>query len=196
MRSGRWDLRAGAQGGRRVYADGMNATRAAFVAALAVLALFLPARVAGPGAASGATAATSPRIGGCAVFPAGNVWNARVDRLPVRKDSARMIAAIGSSAGLHPDFSNEGGYGIPYNLVRSSTPKSTVSFDYDDESDHVGYPIPASPRIEGGSDRHILLVDTDACRLYELFDAERRGGRWTAGSGATWNLRSNALRPA
>jgi hypothetical protein len=71
-----------------------------------------------------------------------------------------------------------------------------VVFDYDDESDHVGYPIPASPKIEGGSDRHILMVDKDACRLYELFAAFKSGSTWHAGSGATWDLRSNALRPA
>src|SRR5207248_927613 len=77
----------------------------------------------------------------------------------------------------------------------SATPRSTVSFLYADESDQVGYPIPSSPKIEGGSDRHILMVDTDACHLYELYDATQSGGAWSAGSGATWDMRSNALRP-
>jgi hypothetical protein len=84
-------------------------------------------------------------------------------------------------------------------VVSASTPRSTVVFEYDDESDHVGYPIPANPLIEGGpgatGDRHILMVDRDACRLYELFAASLVGGQWHAGSGATWDLRSNALRP-
>ena len=106
-----------------------------------------------------------------------------------------MVTAIGLNAGLHPDFSNAGGYGIPFNIVGSSTPRSTVAFDYADESDNVGYPIPASPLIEGGSDSHILMIDTNACRLYELFGASNAQGSWTAGSGATWDLRSNALRP-
>ncbi len=78
----------------------------------------------------------------------------------------------------------------------SSTPRSTVTFQYSDESDHVGYPIPASPKIEAGSDRHLLMVDTSACRLYELYDATKSGSTWQAGSGATWSLTSNALRPA
>jgi hypothetical protein len=56
--------------------------------------------------------------------------------------------------------------------------------------------LPAHPRIEGGGDRHVLLVDRDACKLYELYDASRRGTSWHAGSGAIWNLRSNRLRPA
>ena len=86
------------------------------------------------------------------------------------------------------DFGSYAGYGIPYQVVTASTPRSTVTFDYDEDSDHVGYPIPATPLIEGGSDRHILMVDKDACRLYELFAARQVGGAWTAGSGATWDL--------
>ena len=110
-------------------------------------------------------------------------------------NSAAMVAAIGLDKPLHPDFSHGGGYGIPYNVVGSSTPRASVSFAYDDESDHVGYPIPANPRIEGGSDRHLLMVETNECRLYELFAASQAGGAWTAGSGATWDLRLNVLRP-
>jgi len=72
-----------------------------------------------------------------------------------------------------------------------------VRFEYASESDRVRYPIPARPRIEGGSDRHLLMLDRDACRLYELFAAQRgTGGAWSAGSGAVFNLRSNRLRPA
>jgi hypothetical protein len=74
-----------------------------------------------------------------------------------------------------------------------------VHFDYADESDKGPYPIPAHPLIEGGpdatGDRHVLLVDRDACRLYELYDLERTGTGWHGGSGAFWSLRSNALRP-
>jgi hypothetical protein len=92
------------------------------------------------------------------------------------------------------DFGSYAGYGIPINIVSASTPRSVVTFEYDDESDHIGYPIPTAPLIEGGSDRHILMVERDACRLYELFAAERIGGVWRAGSGATWDMTSNALR--
>jgi hypothetical protein len=106
-----------------------------------------------------------------------------------------MTAAIGLDRSLHPDFSNAGGYGIPYNIVGTATPRSAVSFQYASESDHVGYPIPPNPRIEGGSDRHLLMVETNECRLYELFAASTSNGAWHAGSGATWDLRSNALRP-
>ena len=84
---------------------------------------------------------------------------------------------------------------VAHKAVIAATPTSTVGFSYSSESDHVPYPIPASPLIEGGSDRHLLMVDPGQCRLWELFAASRSGGTWHAGSGATWDLTSNALRP-
>jgi len=71
-----------------------------------------------------------------------------------------------------------------------------VSFDYADESDRGPYPIPANVKIEGGSDRHALIVDSSTCRLYEFYALQRSRGRWHAGSGAIWSLRSNRVRPA
>ena len=75
-----------------------------------------------------------------------------------------------------------------------------MRFGYADESDKVRYPIPRGVHIEGGrdadGDRHALLLDRSACRLYELFDLQGRPGAWSAGSGATWNLRSSRVRPA
>jgi len=160
--------------------------RAALLAALALLA-----------GAGGALGAPLPGAPGCPILPSGNVWNARIDRLPVRSDSDLLTASIGLDAGLHPDFSAAGRYGIPINVVRRSTPRRALRFEYTSESDRVGYPIPARPRIEGGSDRHLLMLDRDACRLYELFAAQRgAGGGWSAGSGAVFDLRSNRLRPA
>ena len=134
-------------------------------------------------------------VAGCPLFPPSNAWNRDVSALPVAPESDRLVAAIGLDAGLHPDFSSQGRYGIPINVVTRRTPRRAVRFTYASESDRVRYPIPARPRVEGGSDRHLLLVDRDACRLYELFDARRQAGSWSAGSGATWSLRSNRLRP-
>jgi hypothetical protein len=108
---------------------------------------------------------------------------------------------------VHADFGN-GLYngsriGIPYVVVHAkSTPKSRVTFEYADESDKGPYPIPASVPIEGApqhaneGDRHVLIVDRDACRLYELSGMSKQNGKWSGWSGAIWNLRSNALRPA
>jgi len=131
----------------------------------------------------------------CGLFPASNVWNRRVDGLPVAANSNTMVTTIGAGADLHPDFGETLGYGIPYNVVSASTPRSSVSFTWPDESDAGPYPIPPSPKIEGGSDRHILMWDLGACRLYELFAATHTSSGWRAGSGAIWSLRSNALRP-
>jgi len=166
--------------------------------------LLVPVLVVGL-AAGVLTAITGPAegrpIAGCRDFPVDNYWHADVSGLPVHPRSDAWVRAIGLNAGLKADFGSgrwEGRpIGIPVNIVTADTPRRRVTFDYASESDRVRYPIPARPRIEGGSDRHLLAVDRDACRLYELYAVRRtRTGAWRAGSGATWSLRSNALRPA
>src|SRR4051812_26362249 len=163
------------------------------VLASAVVALV----AAAGGAAHALRLPTAPR---CPVFPKTNAWNRRVDKLPVAPDSAAVIASIGAGTGLHADFGSglwQGSpIGIPFDVVNRKTPRSRVSFEYSDESDHVGYPIPKRVHVEGGSDHHALLIDRNACRLYELGGLQRRGGRWHAWAGATWNLRANHVRPA
>jgi hypothetical protein len=144
--------------------------------------------------------AQGAQLGGCPVFPADNVWNARVDDLPVDPRSSAYVASIGASTGLHPDFGADPTYGIPYVVVPEGQARAAVSFDYADESDPGTYPIPSSPPIEGGDastgDRHVLIVEQGACRLYELYAAyPQANGSWRAGSGAIWDLRSNLLRP-
>ena len=166
-----------------------------------VFALAAGAMLIGVASAHALRLPTAPK---CPVFPASNAWNARVDALPVAANSAQMIQSIGVGVGLHPDFGS-GLYdgrpiGVPFDVVSKKTPRSKVSFEYADESNRVPYPIPASVHIEGGrqsdGDRHALLLDKDACKLYELFALNPKGGGWRAGSGAVWDLRSNALRPA
>jgi hypothetical protein len=160
------------------------------------IALLLPLLILLPSTGVAAGPPTVPGARGCPIFPANNPWNERVDRLPVAADSNALVAAIGLDAPVHPDFGSFSGYGIPYTVVGHSTKRVRVSFDYAGESDKGPYPLPAHPRIEGGGDRHVLLVDRDACKLYELYNASRQGTSWHAGSGAIWNLRSNHLRPA
>ena len=152
--------------------------------------------------ASPASAATAdPTVGGIPIFPADDIWNIPVDTLPVDNHSAQYVQQIGSTSYLHADFGSglwEGSpIGIPYNIVSATTSKKYVSFDYNDESDPGPYPIPANPLIEGGSDRHLLIIDKDARILYELFAAEQQpDGSWNAGSGAIFNLSDYQLRPA
>jgi hypothetical protein len=154
--------------------------------------------------AATASAAPLPAAPGCPVFPTDNPWNRRVDTLPVAPGSDATIASIGPAKTLHADFGSgtwDGGpIGIPITVVGKAQRRSTVRFEYGDESDRGPYPIPAAVKIEGGpasdGDRHALIVDRDACRLYELYALRKVGGRWTAGSGAIWSLRSNRLRPA
>jgi hypothetical protein len=151
-------------------------------------------------APAGTTVPGAPR---CPMFPASNVWNTDISKLPVNRHSAQWLKTMAAGRTfLHPDFGPSGGYpyGIPFKLVTSKHRLVRVSFTYSD-SDHVRYPFGRDTPIEGGKnaggDRHAIMVNKRTCRLYELWDAHYRpGGKSHAGSGATWNLRSNALRPA
>ena len=141
----------------------------------------------------------------CGILPANNPWNQRVDRLPVARNSARIISSIGRDVSVHPDFGtvyNGAPNGIPYAVVSNRTRRVPVSFDYSDESDHGRYPLPRGVPIEGGprssGDRHVIVINKDTCVDYELYAAHPQAGgsRWHAGSGAIFSLRSNHLRPA
>ena len=145
-------------------------------------------------------ALTAAALAGCPLFPADFTTNQRIDHRPVAANSDAIVSSIGVDGHLHADFGSgrwEGKpLGIPYTVVTRKTKRSRVVFDYADESDHVRYPIPRRGlKIEGGSDRHALLLDRSRCRLYELYALRRENGRWHAGSGATWNLRKTRLRP-
>jgi hypothetical protein len=147
--------------------------------------------------------ALSGAVAGCPTFPADNYWHADVRDLPVHPRSQAWLSNMSTGRDLHPDFGPSYGdgpnYGIPITVVDGTHAKVQVTFDYDDESDHVGYPFGDDTRIEGGrdsgGDMHAVVVDRTACRLYETWDTTESGGRWRAGSGATWNLRRNTLRP-
>jgi hypothetical protein len=156
-----------------------------------------------PAAASGAAqesrAATAkgggPTIGGCPVFPADNIWNTRVDKMKVDAHSSAYVTKIGADKPLHPDFGSDPSYGIPFNLVRANQKRVKITFDYRDDSDLGNYPIPPNVKIEGGDDKHILLVDTDRCELFEIFAASPQpDGSWKAAAGIEMDLTSNQLR--
>jgi hypothetical protein len=163
----------------------MRHTRRVFATALAAFTLAMPA------------AQPPPRVGGCQVFPRNNAWNRNISRAPVDPSSDRYVAALPGN--LHPDFGSGryGDYGIPFTVVPRSQPRVPIHFTaYGDESDPGPYPVAPGAPVEGGSDRHVLVVQRGTCKLFELFDAQRTATGWDAGSGAVFNLRSNRLRPA
>ncbi|HYD35096.1 MAG TPA: dockerin type I domain-containing protein [Vitreimonas sp.] len=145
----------------------------------------------------------APSINGCQIFPANNPWNTDISSYPVHANSASYIASIGANEELHPDF---GGatwgetYGIPFITVTNSQALTPINFTaYGDESDPGPYPIPLTAPIEGGNssdgDRHVIALNTESCRLYELYRAFPQSSSWNADSGAIFDLSSNALRP-
>lgn len=141
-----------------------------------------------------AVAVRSAPLAGCEVFPDDNWWHADISSLPVHDRSADWLAHMSTDVDLHPDFGGRR-YGIPITVVGGDHRKVRVRFRYADESDRVRYPLGRDTRIEGGGDRHAIVVDRGRCRLYETWATRRKDGRWYAGSGAVFDLGSNALRP-
>lgn len=145
-------------------------------------------------------AAPPAGLGSCPIFPADSFWHADVRSLPVHPLSATWLSNMGGTTRrLHPDFGDSDGpqpYGIPYAVVDGNRARTNVEFEYADQSDRSPYPFGPDIPIEGGSDRHALMLDRDSCTLSELFAADWNGGAPTAGSGAIFDLRSNALRPS
>ena len=173
----------------------MPSRRAAI--ATAVLLLFV-------GAGAAAAAASYPygtSTGGCEVFPPDNAWHENISKLAVSPLSNAYIASIGAGLDLHPDFGSNLTYGIPYAVVGADQPKVPIHFTaYGGQSDKGPYPIPAGAPVEGGAnstgDRHVIVVQSGSCKLYELYSAyPDADGSWKAASGAVFNLRSNHLRP-
>jgi hypothetical protein len=182
---------------------------ALLAAVLAASIAATPAQAVGP----------HPDLGACQVFPdppaslsprapslpTQAAWNQDVSKAPVARSSAATIAYIDSQGGdfLHPDFGSPRAYGFPYAVVGAGQPRLPVNYTaYGDESDPGPFPIPAGAPVEGGrgsdGDRHVLVVDRSRCVLHELyraFFAPRPHPRWNADSGASWDLRSTALRP-
>jgi hypothetical protein len=142
-------------------------------------------------------------VGGCDVFPADNYWNAEVSDLPRHPRSRQWLSRMSPKTTLHPDFGPSYGdgpdYGMPITVVGSGHRKVRVRFGYASESDRVRYPFGKDTKIEGGrnsaGDKHAIVVDRGACRLYETWNTRVHDNRWRAGSGATWFLDSNDLRP-
>jgi hypothetical protein len=157
----------------------------------------------------GADLGAGANLNGALAFTAANAWNQDISGAPVDPNSANLIATIGLNRGLHPDF-GAGLYGgapigIPYVVVAGTQPKVPITLGaYADESDPGPYPVPPDAPIEGqkadgsafGGDRHVLVIDRDAHRLYELGNAyPQPGGSWQASGGAIFTLDGLVARP-
>ena len=160
-------------------------------------------------AAETAVPPQTPTGTACTIFPTDHIWNTRIDNMPVHPMSDAYVASIGLTTNLHPDFGagvwppgSNSPIGIPFVEVPGSQPDVPINYtDYGDESDPGPFPIPPNAPIEGGpdssGDRHVLVLDTDNCLLYELFYAFpiNNGASWNASSGAMYDLTNYALRP-
>jgi hypothetical protein len=158
---------------------------------------------ANPNSSCNATLAEAENI---QLFPANNAWNIDISTAPLDIYNNQIIAAL-ATFGLKADFGS-GLYqgstiGIPYTVVCGSQPKYTIEYransydgNYGNESDPGPFPIPLNAPIEGNGsgDSHVITVDIENKKLYELYNASISGSKWSASSGAIFDLTSNALR--
>jgi hypothetical protein len=152
---------------------------------------------------SSAVQASAPPGTTCAVFPADNVWNTDISSLPVHSRSAAWLSSTGATSGtlLHPDFGGPP-YGIPFNVVDNTHATANFNFLYWQESDPTvatqqaqgPYPYGTDLQVEGPTDSHLLTINKNTCKLYEIAGTNYNGPQ-TGWSGAIFDLSSNSLRP-
>jgi len=181
------------------------------VIALAVSSFLVtsPAAAQTYGTMADASLGVDASLNGDVSFPADNAWNTDISAMPVDPNSANLIASIGLTTGLHPDFGS-GTYrgaiiGIPYVVVSSSQPPVAITLGaYKKQSDPGPYPVPPDAPIEGykpngdpfKGDRHVLVIDKDSNRLYEMYSSyPQPDGSWKAAAGAIFHLDSDDVRP-
>jgi len=169
----------------------------------------VPSGTKAANAAARTPSASVPNVGGCQIFPAppssgptGNDWwNQDISKYPVDPKSAAYIKPLAGEY-LHPDFGHNPAYGIPFVVVPQNQKLVKIKIvAYASSSNPGPYPVPPNAPVEGGAksngDRHVLVLQQGACKLYEMFRAfpENHGKYWKANAGAVWTLSSNKLRP-
>jgi hypothetical protein len=154
------------------------------------------------GSMAGADLGIGADLHGAVPFPADNAWNTDISKAPVDPNSTNLIASMAMPNGLGADFSSiaGGSFGIPYVVVDKNQPRVKIRFNaFGDQSDKGPYPAPPNAPIEGGKratgDRHVLVIDRDRDRLYEMFEAFPKKAAWMAASGAIFHLDSDDVRP-
>jgi hypothetical protein len=158
-----------------------------------------------PPSCGGMSLGQSASLNGFVPFPADNLWNKDISSAPVDPNSAAIVNFIGAGIGLHPDFGsglyNGQSMGIPYLIVGAPQGMVPINFTaYGDESDPGPMPIPVGALIEGypapgSGDRHVLVLDSNNCWLYELYSSYPNAASWNAASAAVWDLTADEQRP-
>lgn len=140
-------------------------------------------------------------LNGFLPFASSSLWNTDISAAPVDPNSNSIIGNWVGSVNVHPDWGNDPSYGIPYVVVDGTQPLVNINLNaYADESDPGPMPVPANAPVEGGSsstgDRHVLVLDSGNCFLYEMYNSSvNTDGSWNADSTAVWDLLGDEQRP-
>jgi hypothetical protein len=149
-----------------------------------------------------------PTVGG--LFEKPEPWTEDVSALPKSTRSDAMLAALDAAGGwgggaLQIDFS------IPLFFGNTATPRQTITassgtkYCYggtDCDAVPLQMPLPANGNTEGSTtyvcntsgktngqgDCHVLVVETDQKKLYELYNSTKNGSAFTALGAFVWDL--------
>jgi hypothetical protein len=106
----------------------------------------VPAPQATPDLGNGAS------LHGGQVFPFDNAWNQDISNSPVDPNSDNIIAGMGLTTSLHPDFGTvwDGApNGIPYIVVAGNQTTVPINFTaFGSQSDKGPYPVPTNAPVE------------------------------------------------
>ncbi len=155
---------------------------------------------------SGMTVGQLSSLNGYVPFTASSLWNTDISHAAVDVNSTTLINFIGPKVTVHADFGAgeyQGQYmGIPYQVVAGSQAKVSIKLGaYASEDDPGPMPVPTNALIEGypkpgNGDRHVLVLDKDACWLYELGNAKlSTSGAWSADAATVWDMTISEQRP-
>src|SRR5207237_739383 len=182
-----------------------HALKLSFALTLIGSFLFCGTAFSQAGTCSGMTVGQLTSLNGFVPFQSTSLWNTDISTAAVDPNSANYINFIGPTVTLHPDFGagtfHNQTLGIPYQVVAGTQAKVNVTLNaFADESDPGPEPIPPNALIEGypkpgNGDRHALVLETDGCWLYELYNASVKNGAWSADQASIWDMTIDEQRP-
>ena len=138
--------------------------------------------------ALGSSTVLATALTACGVFGAGGYYSSSVLNAPVDPSSERYVKSI-------VDAGDRGGFWMAadpaerINLADDATPAYSVRQKVPYHLFPVPYPWRPDFYIEPLSDAHAMVVQRQACELYETYQTTFSGGVLSAYSGAHWNLR-------
>ena len=166
-----------------------------------------------PGITPGFNVFTGGSFNGFLPWTAGSGWNQDVTAAAVDPRSAVWVDTLRNTVDrrfrkAYPTSVTDGWgvpwEGVPFHVVGQNQPRVEIRFaapeTYPDDSDPGPYPVPFYPRVQGAfgpgdqvnyavdGDKHVIVIDKDACLLYEMWNVNYQQGKMLVGTAGVYDL--------